>query len=107
MKAGFFVTSETETSRVDVDMLTQEQATLELAALATVLARANTAYHTNDAPDLSDADHDRLKRRNAAIEARFPALKLKDSASDQVGAAPAAGFGKIAHSVAMLSLSNA
>ncbi|MCB1921980.1 MAG: NAD-dependent DNA ligase LigA, partial [Candidatus Competibacteraceae bacterium] len=55
----------------------------------------------------SDAEYDALKRRNAAIEARFPDLKRADSPSDQVGAAPAEGFGKIRHAVRMLSLANA
>ena len=83
------------------------QARGELARLAQVLARANAAYHTQDAPDLSDADYDTLKQRNAAIEARFPALKRPDSPSEQIGAAPAEGFGKVTHRVAMLSLGNA
>jgi DNA ligase (NAD+) len=79
----------------------------ELARLAIKLADANTAYHTNDAPSLDDADYDTLKRRNAAIEARFPTLKRDDSPSEQVGAAAADGFGKITHEVRMLSLGNA
>jgi len=83
------------------------QARGELARLAQVLARANAAYHTQDAPDLTDADYDTLKQRNAAIEARFPALKRPDSPSEQIGAAPAEGFGKVTHRVAMLSLGNA
>jgi DNA ligase (NAD+) len=71
------------------------------------LAQANTDYHVKDAPQLSDADYDALKRRNAEIEALYPALKRADSPSDQVGAAPADGFSKVTHAVAMLSLSNA
>ncbi len=50
---------------------------------------------------------DALKRRNAAIEARFPALKRADSPSDQVGATLAEGFAKVRHAVRMLSLENA
>ena len=87
--------------------LNMAQARAELARLAQVLAQANTAYHIDDAPDLSDAEYDALKQRNAAIEARFPALKRTDSPSEQIGAAPAEGFGKITHRVAMLSLGNA
>ncbi len=96
-----------ETSLLDIAELTETEATAELARLAALLARANVAYHTDDAPEISDADYDAAKRRNAAIEARFPALKRADSASDQVGAAPADGFGKITHEVRMLSLGNA
>ncbi|WP_299350644.1 NAD-dependent DNA ligase LigA [uncultured Shimia sp.] len=87
--------------------MTEQQARDELARLAESLSEANTAYHGADAPDLSDAEYDRLKRRNAAIEAAFPNLKRSDSPSDQVGAAPSEGFGKVTHAVAMLSLGNA
>lgn len=90
-----------------VDVLTEAEARDELSRLASVLAAANTAYHTLDAPEISDADYDALKRRNAAIEARFPGLKRSDSPSDLVGAAVADGFGKVAHRVRMLSLENA
>jgi DNA ligase (NAD+) len=101
------VTQVTNTSQLDVDALTEAQAELELTALAVQLDGANTAYHTDDAPVLSDAEYDALKRRNTAIELRFPDLKRTDSPTDVVGAAPASGFGKITHSVSMLSLANA
>lgn len=91
----------------DVEKLTEAEARVELARLAQAIAEANRAYHTLDAPEISDADFDALKRRNAAIEARFPALKRPDSPSDLVGATVADGFGKVAHAVPMLSLENA
>ncbi|WP_246227501.1 NAD-dependent DNA ligase LigA [Roseobacter ponti] len=91
----------------DPDNLTEDEARDELAHLAGVLAAANRDYHTLDAPELTDAEYDRLKRRNSAIEARFPALKRSDSPSDQIGAAPAEAFSKVTHAVAMLSLGNA
>ena len=87
--------------------LTEAEARAELARLAESLGAANTAYHTLDAPEISDADYDALKRRNLAIEARFPQLRRADTPSDQVGAAVAAGFGKVPHRVRMLSLENA
>ncbi|WP_121065000.1 NAD-dependent DNA ligase LigA [Chachezhania antarctica] len=95
------------TDRIDPDALTEDEAAQELARLAALLDRANTAYHTEDAPEITDADYDALKARNAAIEARFPTLKRDDSPSEQVGARPADGFAKVAHSVRMMSLSNA
>ena len=94
------------TAERPVDSLTETQAREELARLADVLAKANDAYHRDDAPQISDAEYDALKARNAAIEARFPGLKRDDSPSDQVGAAPADGFSKVTHAVRMLSLSN-
>ena len=90
-----------------VDALTEAEARVELDRLARVLADADREYHREDAPSLSDADYDRLKRRNAALENRFPELKHKDSPSDQVGATPSEGFAKVRHEVRMLSLSNA
>ena len=91
----------------DVSSLTPDQARSELARLASLLQQANIDYHQNDSPSLSDAEYDRLKQRNAAIEAQFPALKREDSPSDQIGAAAAEGFGKITHALPMLSLGNA
>jgi len=90
-----------------VEALTEAEAREELARLAAAIAAANTAYHTLDAPEISDAEYDALKRRNAAIEARFPMLKRADSPSDQIGASLAEGFGKVTHRVRMLSLENA
>jgi len=95
------------TKDTEIDQLDNKLAGVELARLADILARANTDYHGNDAPDLTDAQYDALKRRNAEIEARFPELKRDDSPSEQVGAKAAEGFGKITHSVRMLSLGNA
>ena len=94
-------------SETAVENLTLAQAREDLARLASLITEANRAYHGNDAPDLTDADFDAMKHRNAAIEARFPSLKRADSPSDQVGAAPSDGFGKIKHDVRMLSLENA
>ena len=90
-----------------VDDLTMDEAVAELADLAGRLAKANAAYHRDDAPILSDAEFDALKRRNQEIEARFPELKRADSATEQVGAAPSDAFGKVRHAIAMLSLANA
>ncbi|MCK0094537.1 NAD-dependent DNA ligase LigA [Yoonia sp. F2084L] len=92
---------------IDAATLSPEQAAAELAWLSQQLIKANTAYHRDDAPDISDATYDALKRRNAAIEAQFPELKRDDSPSDLVGGAIAEGFGKVQHVVRMLSLGNA
>ena len=89
------------------DELTQAQAKTELKRLAQEIAAHDERYYQNDAPAISDADYDALRRRNAAIEARFPALVLADSPSRRVGARPARGFAKLRHAVPMLSLDNA
>ena len=93
--------------KATVETLTAREAGKELAALAEELAAHNNAYHTEDRPLVTDADYDALKKRNLAIEERFPNLKLENSPSDQVGAAPSQKFGKVAHKVSMLSLDNA
>ena len=72
---------------LNIDDLTPEAASAELARLAADIAAANVDYHTLDAPRLSDADYDALKRWNAAVEARFPDLKRADSPSELVGGA--------------------
>lgn len=94
-------------AEMEVGQLSEAEARQELARLASAIAAANEAYHRLDAPEISDAEYDALKRRNAEIEERFPHLKRGDSPSDQVGAAVVEGFGKVRHEVRMLSLENA
>lgn len=94
-------------SELPVSELSESLARAELERLSQSLAAANRAYHTDDRPEISDAEYDRLKARNAAIEARFPALKRADSPSDQIGAPLREGFGKITHAQRMMSLGNA
>jgi DNA ligase (NAD+) len=96
-----------DTSTIDVSLLMQDDARLELERLAEVMAHHDQLYHNNDAPEISDAEYDALKRRNLEIETRFPELKLENSPSNKVGAPVASGFSKISHNVAMLSLDNA
>lgn len=89
-----------------VSELTAEEAARELEYLAKEIARHDAAYYRNDAPEISDADYDALKRRNQEIEASFPDVVRPDSPSKRVGAAPASGFAQVTHSRPMLSLDN-
>lgn len=90
-----------------VDALTEKEAAAELERLAGEIARHDKLYYAKDAPELTDAEYDKLRKRNAAIEARFPTLVREDSPSTRVGSAPAEKFGKVRHAVPMLSLDNA
>jgi len=91
----------------DVQSLTQAQAKVELKRLALEIERHDKYYYQEDAPKISDADYDELRKRVNAIEARFPDLVTKESPSQKVGAQPSGRFAKIRHAVPMLSLDNA
>lgn len=90
-----------------VENLGPSEAAQEAETLSQALSQANQQYYQEDAPQLTDAEFDRLKARLTEIETAFPELLKNSSPTQQVGAAPADGFGKITHAVAMLSLSNA
>jgi len=92
---------------VPVDQLTEEQASSEVNELAEIIAHHDRLYYGKDEPEITDAEYDALRRRNDAIEARFPHLILPDSPSHGVGTEPAAGFRKIRHGIPMTSLENA
>jgi DNA ligase (NAD+) len=94
-------------SASEVESLSFADAEKEVAALSVRMAEADVAYYQNDAPVMSDADYDVLRRRVEAIVARFPELERDDSPTRKVGAAPAQGFKKVRHAVPMLSLGNA
>jgi DNA ligase (NAD+) len=90
-----------------VESLTETEAEAELARLAGEITRHDALYHGEDKPEISDADYDALKRRNSAIEQRFPHLVQPDSPSLRVGSGPSGRFAKINHARPMLSLENA
>jgi DNA ligase (NAD+) len=90
-----------------VDKLTSAEAEKELDRLAKEIAQADRAYHGEDAPEITDADYDTMRRRNDEIEARFPLLVRADSPSHRVGAKVSQKFSKVMHRVPMLSLDNA
>jgi DNA ligase (NAD+) len=90
-------------SAPQVGKLSEAEARLELARLRGEIAAADEAYHVKDAPEITDAEYDALRRRLEAIEARFPGL----AEARAVAPAPAGGFAKVTHGRPMLSLDNA
>jgi len=73
---------------VPVEDLTEKQAKAEHARLTDEIAGHDRRYYQEDAPTVTDAEYDEMRRRYAAIEARFPQLATRDSLSQRVGAAP-------------------
>lgn len=69
--------------------------------------RANHLYYVLDAPEISDAEYDRLMRRLEEIEAAHPELVTPDSPTQRVGAAPSEKFAVVRHRKMMMSLANA
>ena len=96
-----------DTNRIPVEELTSAQAERELQRLAQEIGAHDKRYYQEDAPTVSDAAYDALRRRNESIEQRFPALIRPDSPSRRIGAAPAQKFAKVRHAMPMLSLGNA
>lgn len=82
-------------------------AAAEHKTLSDQIAVHDEAYYQNDAPAVSDADYDALRKRLLDLEAQFPELATASSPSARVGAAPSGKFGKIKHRIPMLSLANA
>jgi DNA ligase (NAD+) len=86
--------------------LTLAKAREEHARLEAEIAEHDRRYHGEDAPTISDAEYDALRRRYTALEEAFPQLAGADSANRKIGAAPSEKFAKVRHRVPMLSLGN-
>jgi DNA ligase (NAD+) len=95
------------TDKTPVELLAAKQAAAEHARLTQEISAHDKRYYQQDAPTISDADYDELRRRYNAIEERFPDLRTLESLSLKVGAAPTGKFRKVRHTVPMLSLDNA
>ncbi|MEA1833216.1 NAD-dependent DNA ligase LigA [Methylobacterium durans] len=90
-----------------VEAMTEAEARARHEALSAEIAEADEAYHGADAPIITDAAYDALRRQLETIEARFPDLAGTGAASASVGAKPSEKFAKVRHAVPMLSLGNA
>lgn len=96
-----------KSAKAKPDALSPAEAGAEMARLANEIERHDKLYHGKDAPEISDAAYDKLRASYKALHEEYPHLAPPNDPEARVGAAPAAAFGKVAHSVPMLSLSNA
>ncbi|WP_428943683.1 NAD-dependent DNA ligase LigA [Pantoea sp. FN060301] len=79
----------------------------KIISLQTTLRHHEYQYHVLDAPEVPDAEYDRLMQELKALEAAHPELITPDSPTQRVGAAPLSAFEQVRHEVPMLSLDNA
>ncbi|MGI9230407.1 MAG: NAD-dependent DNA ligase LigA [Methylocystis sp.] len=89
-----------------VDHLSPIEARIEHARLTEELSKHDQRYYQEDAPIISDAQYDALRRRYEALEKLFPELVTDQSLTQKVGSKPSEKFAKIKHSIPMLSLGN-
>jgi DNA ligase (NAD+) len=87
--------------------MTEKDAKKRIAALSMEIRAADEQYYNEDAPAITDAEYDALRKELIALETEFPHLIAKNSPTQKVGVKPSGKFGKIKHRVPMLSLDNA
>jgi DNA ligase (NAD+) len=87
--------------------MTRGSARTRIERLVETLNRHARLYYVEDAPEISDAEYDRLFRELQELEAQHPEWVRPDSPTRRVGAPPAEGFAQARHRVPMLSLDNA
>src|SRR5215203_6093047 len=83
-----------------------EEARAEHEALGAEIAEHDRRYYEEDAPSVSDAEYDALRKRYEALEEAFPELKTPESLTQKVGSKVSEKFAKIRHRAPMLSLAN-
>ncbi|HOP75350.1 MAG TPA: NAD-dependent DNA ligase LigA [Bacillota bacterium] len=71
------------------------------------LERHNYLYYVKDAPEISDAEYDRMMQELIRYETDYPELRTEDSPTQRVGGAPLSAFDSVRHRVPLLSLDNA
>src|SRR6187455_2041067 len=96
-----------DVSKITVDALSEKQAMAEHARLHAEISEHDRHYYQDDAPTVTDAEYDALRKRYCAIEQRFPDLRTLESLTLKVGVAPTGRFAKVRHAIPMLSLDNA
>ncbi len=85
----------------------RDEAARRAAELRTEISRHDYLYYVLDAPEIPDAEYDRLMRELKSIEATYPDLVTPDSPTQRVSGQPATAFATVRHTVPMLSIDNA
>ncbi len=89
-----------------IEELTLAEAKSANAYLISEISKHDRLYYQEAQPEISDAEYDKLRSQQAALEQHFPSLITPESPTQKVGAPPAAKFAKVRHAVRMLSLGN-
>jgi len=87
--------------------MSDSQVKLRIETLRGEIAHHNHLYYVLDAPEIPDAEYDRLLRELQRLESDHPELVTIDSPTQRVGAKPIKAFGQVEHKISMLSLDNA
>ncbi len=85
----------------------KDTAEKRISELRKIIEYHNRRYYQQDAPEISDAEYDRLMRELQELEQLYPDDDIASSPTQRVGAAPLAKFASFNHPQAMLSLANA
>jgi len=87
-------------------MKPNESVEKQIEELRDLIRHYDHAYYVLDAPEITDAEYDRLYERLKKLEAEHPELVTPDSPTQRVGGKPREGFVEVPHSVPMMSLDN-
>src|SRR3954449_4377045 len=85
-------------------MAASPRAQERIDALRELLHHHAHQYYVLDAPEIPDAEYDRLFRELQELEGQHPELLAPDSPTQRVGGAVLDGFAKVRHKVPMLSI---
>ncbi|MBR4941901.1 MAG: NAD-dependent DNA ligase LigA [Clostridia bacterium] len=78
----------------------------EIRRLTDLLIYHAEKYYTEDAPEISDYEYDRLSLQLRALEAEYPELALPESPTRRIGGRISEGFEPVTHSYPMESLND-
>jgi DNA ligase (NAD+) len=87
--------------------MTKDAARQRIAELSRLIDYHNQRYYIHDDPQITDAEYDRLFDELVQLESQYPDLRLPESPTQRVGAAPATEFRSIKRAIPMLSLNKA